>query len=144
MHPDLCGLKIKNFVEEREGKEYSAASFEISNQRIIFRAGKITPTKIGQFVTLWKRVGQGPIMPFDVADPFDLFMISVREATSSGQFIFPKEVLLEKGVISKNNVGGKLAMRIYPSWDTTTNKQAAKAQAWQLEYFSMGLGLQKI
>ncbi|TRW95625.1 MepB family protein [Flavobacterium gawalongense] len=30
---------------------------------------------------------------------------------------------------------GKRAIRVYPPWDTTTNKQAQKTQKWQLDYF---------
>jgi len=26
-------------------------------------------------------------------------------------------------------------MRVYPSWDTVTNKQAEKTQLWQTKYF---------
>jgi hypothetical protein len=29
------------------------------------------PTKVGQFVTLWKRLGRGPIQPFDLSYPVE-------------------------------------------------------------------------
>jgi len=53
-----------------------------------------------------------------------------------GQFVFPKEVLCEKGIISKNSRGGKRAVRIYPPWDQPKSQQAKNTQAWQLNYFS--------
>lgn len=111
------GFVCKHFVSEAESKEYGACEFEMNHKRIKFRTGKITPTKIGQFVTLWKRIGTGPIQPFDMADPVDLFVVNVRSGDKLGQFVFPKTVLCEKGIVSKERKGGKRAMRIYPSWD---------------------------
>jgi len=122
-------------MKESESEEYGAAIFEINNKRVKFRKAKITPTKIGQFVTFWKRIGKGPIMPHDVTDPFDLFVVSVRTPDQFGQFVFPKAVLYEKGIVSKDGEGGKRAMRVYPPWDITDSRQAMQSQAWQLEYF---------
>jgi len=129
------GWVCKNIEKEAESAEYGACAFEINGYRILFRVAKITPTKIGQFVTLWKRVGKGPIMPYDMADPIDLFVISVRNKDRFGQFVFPKAVLLEKGIVSENGNGGKRAIRVYPAWDVTDNPQAKRTQAWQLNYF---------
>jgi hypothetical protein len=52
-----------------------------------------------------------------------------------GQFIFPKTVLANKGIISKNGISGKRGIRVYPPWDVPNNKQAEKTQRWQLNYF---------
>lgn len=145
VHPDLvaaqkfayepCGLICTKIAKETESEEYGAVVFEINTLRIKFRVGKITPTKIGQFVTLWKRIGNGPIQPYDLADPIDLFVISVRSGEHFGQFVFPKAVLYERGVISKEGKGGKRALRVYPPWDVTDSHQAKKTQTWQLLYF---------
>jgi hypothetical protein len=145
IHPDLIiaqeyAYKPNSFIssairKEDESKEYSACEFELNNKRIKFRTAKITPTKVGQFVTFWKRIGNGPIMPFDMADPIDLFVVSVRSGERLGQFIFPKEVLLAQGFISKDGKGGKRAMRVYPPWDVADSPQATKTQAWQRLYF---------
>lgn len=129
------GWKCKNVQKEQESQEYGACSFELNGKIILFRVGKITPTKVGQFVTLWKRIKKSPIMPYDITDPFDFVVISVRNNKHFGQFVFPKEVLYEKGIISKNGVGGKRAIRLYPAWDIVDNSQAKKTQAWQLQYF---------
>lgn len=145
IHPDLLaakkfayepsGMAWKNLEKEAESEEYGASVFEMNQMRIKFRVGKITPTKIGQFVTLWKRIGDSVILPHDLTDPVDLFIVSVRNAERFGQFVFPKAVLYEKGVVSKEGKGGKRAMRIYPPWDITDSPQAKKSQAWQLTYF---------
>ena len=129
------GWQSSNVKEESESQEYGACSFELNGKKIIFRAAKITPTKIGQFVTFWKRIGKGSIMPYDCADAFDFFVISVRNKNRFGQFVFPKDVLYEKGIISKNGIGGKRAIRVYPIWDIANNPQAKKTQKWQLQYF---------
>lgn len=52
-----------------------------------------------------------------------------------GQFVFPKSVLIKKGIISTNQREGKRAFRVYPSWDIQKSKQAERTQKWQLEYF---------
>ncbi len=145
MHPDLIaakkcaydpsGLILDDFVIEEESQQYGACQFKMNRRNIKFRVAKITPTKVGQFVTLWKRTGGGPIQPFDMEDPVDLFIISVRTAEHFGQFVFSKSVLCEKGIVSKNGKGGKRAIRVYPPWDKADNKQAMNAQKWQLLYF---------
>lgn len=129
------GLTCTLIDQETESKEYGACNLKINNLSVKFRVGKITPTKIGQFVTLWKRIGNTPIQPYDMADDVDLLVVSVRTTDHFGQFVFPKTVLHDKGVFSKDGIGGKRAMRIYPPWDITDNAQAHKTQSWQLLYF---------
>lgn len=129
------GFILKNFEVEKESADYGAATFNLNHLRVKFRVAKITPTKTGQFVTVWKRIGAGPIMPFDVGDPFDFFVLSVRRDNDLGQFIFPKNVLGEKGVLSKGGKGGKRGFRLYAPWDVVESTQAKKTQAWQLPYF---------
>ncbi|MCR6642696.1 MAG: MepB family protein [Sporocytophaga sp.] len=126
-------------MAEPESAEYGACQLTINKRGIIFRVAKTTPTKSGQFVTIWKRVDNGPIQPFDILDDFDLMVISTRKDKLLGQFVFPKSVLLTKGIISGNNKDGKRGIRIYPPWEPVTSKQAEKTQAWQLQYF---LGIQ--
>lgn len=145
IHPDLLATKeqVYNLNEftcsqpqtERESSEYGGYIFKLNGLSIRFRAAKITPTKIGQFVTLWKRIGTGPIQPYDLSDPVDFFVISTRKDNHFGQFVFPKSILCDQDIVSKMNKGGKRAMRVYPSWDQPTSKQAQKTQAWQLQYF---------
>ena len=144
-HPDLleaqelaykpAGLTCVNIKKECESQEYGASSFSISNKHVIFRTTKITPTKTGQFVTLWKRIGSGPIQPYDFIDPIDLFVISIRTTEHFGQFVFPKPVLYKHGIIAKDGKGGRRAMRVYAPWDIATSAQAKQTKAWQSEYF---------
>lgn len=144
-HPDLLlaedliykpsGLILQNLKAEDESADYGASEFTIKNHSVKFRVGKITPTKVGQFVTFWKRIGEGSILPYEFTDSFDFLVVSVRAENHFGQFVFPKAVLCEKVIVSCNGKEGKRAMRIYPPWDKADNSQAKKTQAWQLQYF---------
>lgn len=129
-----CNFKITQLTLEAESSEYGACTFILNNLNILFRTAKITPTKTGQFVTLWKRINQGPIQPFDSTDSIDLFIVSTRKDNHFGLFVFPKSILISKEIVSDKKEG-KRAIRVYPPWDITTNKQAQKTQKWQLDYF---------
>ena len=132
---DKCGFDVSNIEIEKESSEYCAHLFEIDSKKILFRQAKITPTKIGQFVTIWKRnVEKNVIEPFDISDEIDLFVINVKFENRFGQFVFPKSILIEKGIVTDKKEG-KRAIRIYPIWDLTDSKQAQKTQKWQLDYF---------
>ncbi|MBO7936843.1 MULTISPECIES: MepB family protein [Streptomyces] len=137
---DPCGFTCSRPVPEAESAEYAAHEFTLDGRAVRFRAGKTTPTKAGQFVTVWKRSPGGPIQPFDVTDPVDLFVISTRDRQGFGQFVFPLDALRAHGVVSAAGSGGKRAFRVYAPWVTTTNRQAGRAQAWQADFFlPMGL-----
>jgi hypothetical protein len=131
---DIGVFEISHPIPELESSEYGACTFNLNNLNIRYRTAKITPTKTGQFVTLWKRINKGPIQPFDSTDPIDLFIISTRKDNHFGLFIFPKSVLITKEIVSDKKEG-KRAIRVYPPWDVTSSKQAQKTQKWQLDYF---------
>ena len=130
-----CGFQLQNLVWNPESANYGACSFELNNYKIQYRVANITPTKIGQFVAIWKRNNNGITAPFDISDSLDFMIISVRDSENFGQFIFPKSVLVSKGIVSKNEKGGKRGIRVYAPWDKPENKQAIKTQAWQVNYF---------
>ncbi|MEU3739669.1 MepB family protein [Streptomyces sp. NPDC032198] len=132
---DPCGFACSQPVPEAESAEYAAHEFTLEGRSIRFRAARTTPTKAGQFVTVWKRSQAGPIQPFDTTDPIDLFVISTRDHDRFGQFVFPMDALREQGVVSGGGSAGKRAFRVYPPWVITTNRQAARAQAWQVDFF---------
>lgn len=132
---DKCNFEFSNLVIDSESEEYQACSFKLNSFQIIHRLSKITPTKIGQFVTIWKRNDKGITTPFNVSDNFDFIIITSKSDENLGQFVFPKSVLLEKGIISNNNNSGKRGIRVYPPWDFPASKQAEKTQNWQTKYF---------
>lgn len=144
-HPDLlaakelvfdpCGFVCSAPVPEAESAEYAAHAFTVDGLDVRFRAARTTPTKAGQFVTLWKRSPGGPIQPFDTADPVDLFVVATRDDDHTGQFVFSMDALHRNGVVSAHGSGGKRAFRVYPPWVAAPNRQASGAQAWQLDHF---------
>ena len=127
---------ITSYKENIESAEYAACSFILNNRFVHFRTAKITPTKIGQFVTFWKRNDDGITKPYDVTDTFDSLIVYTKALTDQGFFLFPKNVLLEHGILSKDGKGGKRGFRLYPSWDTVENRQAENTQKWQQKYFT--------
>ncbi|WP_197427120.1 MepB family protein [Noviluteimonas gilva] len=128
-------FELTDFRAERESTEYAACVFKLDSASICFRVAKTTPRKVGQFVTLWKRYGTGAIQPFDASDGFDFYVISTRTTAGFGQFVFPRSVLLEQGVLSHDGWGGKRAIRIYPPWVVTLSRQAQRTQRWQTPHF---------
>ncbi|GGU80172.1 hypothetical protein GCM10010211_52890 [Streptomyces albospinus] len=84
---------------------------------------------------MWQRSPEGPIRPFDADDGVDLVVISSRDSGHFGQFVFPREVLCGRGIMSRNGSAGKRGFRGYPPWVTTANLQARSTQAWQANYF---------
>jgi len=127
--------EITGFIIEKESLKYKACSFKLKEEQIICRHAHITPKKIGQFVTFWKRNLAKQTQPFSESDTFDYFFIVTEKATNVGYFKFPKQVLIEKGIISSQHNAGKRGFRVYPPWDITINKQALNTQKWQLNYF---------
>ncbi|WOK07116.1 MepB family protein [Imperialibacter roseus] len=132
---DECLLHLSNLQMEDESKEYGACTFTVNSLVVIGRDAKQTPKKTGQFVTIWKRVDNGPTQPFSASDTFDFFVINTRKGDHSGQFVFPKAALIKHRIVSQPPVRGKLGMRVYPPWELAESKQAMKTQDWQLKFF---------
>ena len=128
-------LSLKNIKPETESQEYTALTFQVYNYKILFRKAKITPTKTGQFVTLWKRNEKGITEPFNLTDEFDFYLIATKTPNNFGVFRFPKKVLQHHTILSDPARDGKRGIRVYPNWDETTSKQAQRTQVWQTEYF---------
>tara|TARA_R110002050_G_scaffold204327_1_gene339516 strand:- start:1443 stop:1937 length:495 start_codon:yes stop_codon:yes gene_type:complete len=130
-----ANIWVADYKLESESSEYAACTFTVNELRIMGRTAKITPKKVGQFVTFWKRNIQGLTAPFDTHDPFDYYVINVGKDERVGQFIIPKSVLMDKGIVSTDTKDGKRGFRVYPPWDAPTSKQAKKTQNWQSNYF---------
>ena len=125
-------------VPEAESADYGACRAELHGKRLVLRVAKTTPTKTGQFVTVWKRPHpDAEIAPLDEADPVDIVIVAVTDDDGArhGFFIFPRSVLLERGVMSRAGSGGKRALRVYPPWTVPVAKDAVRTQQWQLRHF---------
>ncbi len=129
-------LTFNNFTEELESKEYKACQFTVDKGIVICRTAKITPTKIGAFVTFWKRNRpSAPIQPFEETDVFSWYVVVVESKNNSGFFVFPKSVLINRGILSTKTKEGKRGFRVYAPWDVPSNKQAVATQKWQIPHF---------
>ena len=126
-----------NYKINRESTEYNACSYTIDDKNFIERTAKITPKKIGRFVTCWKRNVDGITEPYKDSDCIDYFIIKVHSNDKSGVFKFPKAALIKHGILSTEKKEGKRGFRVYPIWDSPVSKQAVKTQGWQLNYFSL-------
>jgi len=80
---------------ELEGAEYGACQFGLDKNNIVFRVAKITPIKVGLFVTIWKRP-RSTTMPFDSTDPVDFVIVDVIDSQNQGQFILIDKYSLKK------------------------------------------------
>jgi hypothetical protein len=134
----MSDYTIANFTHEPESQEYQACRFTLDGLKVVCRTAKITPTKVGQFVTIWKRNELGKTCPFRSDDDIDLVIINCVSDENTGHFIFPKSVLINKGTISTPTKVGKMGIRVYPIWDKADNPQAIRTQKWQLEYWKEG------
>lgn len=129
-------LIISQLQQDSECEEYLGYNFQISHFNIKFRKAKITPKKIGQFVTLWKRNPESrQTEPFNQEDTFDFYIIACDFDEKSGFFLFPKSILSQKHILTTLSKEGKRGFRVYPDWDFPENKQAKKTQDWQKEFF---------
>ncbi|GAK08188.1 MepB family protein [Geomicrobium sp. JCM 19038] len=127
---------VKAIQEEVHNKKYGAGTFHLMSKTVRFRVAHQTPTKIGQFVSLWEKDTDGKNRPYSYEASPDLIVITTfRNERQFGQFIFPKEVLFKRGILHSPSTKGKMAMRVYPCWDEPNNKQAISTQNWQLPYF---------
>jgi hypothetical protein len=139
-------LNIKEYFEElsfaicdietqAEASEYDGYSFTLNSKRVLFRTGKTTPKKVGQFVTFWRRNTAGITEPYSETDDIYFYIIHCLADGREGQFIIPRATLIAKGILSTATKDGKRGFRVYPAWDTPKSKQAIKTQQWQLAYF---------
>lgn len=128
-------FRIVNLTQDNECREYFGFNFQLGSQQIKFRKAKLTPKKIGQFVTLWKRNLKGQTVPYNLDDGFEFYIILTEFAHKSGFFIFPKEVLARMGILTSSHGDGKRGFRVYPEWDVPNTRQGTRTKEWQGEYF---------
>lgn len=142
LHPDVAhairslGNLLPNnaqLVAEPDNAEYGAFTTTPAHTR--YRVAKLTPTKTGLFVAVWRRHTDGTTQPFRSNDGTQQLVVIVREGTDFGAFIFPLSALVDRGIVSVDGHGGKRGFRVYPPWADTRNRQAQNTQQWQCEHF---------
>ena len=128
-------IQIDKLKVEDWNTEYGAYDCIITNQSFKTLFAKKTPKKSVFFLALWKKDESNKNIPFNETDIENKLIISIQDESKIGQFVFPKKVLIEKGILQLKRHKGKMAFRIYPIWETSLNKTAQKSQAWQKQYF---------
>ena len=126
---------ISNIELEIFNQEYEAFNFNLKDLSFKSRLAKKTPLKQGYFVAFWQKNNINKNEPFDQQNSRDKLVITVQDGLHSGQFIFPKKVLIEQKILKTETSKGKMALRVYPSWVDNLNKSAKRTQTWQLQYF---------
>lgn len=132
---DRLGEDCSAPLPEAENREYGAAVASVGRRSGRFRAGKVTPSKVGVFVAVWQRGGDGVSEPFPADDGVSVLVVTAREGDRFGQFVLPTAALVEHGIVSMNGRGGKRGFRLYPPWSVPANPQARRSQRWQSEFF---------
>lgn len=122
--------------EEVQNKAYGAGIFSINHVTIRLRVAKVTPKKTGQFVVFWHKDSQNNNQAYAYDGAPDLTMIVVTSPQNKkSAFLFPKEVLWQKGILRTASQKGKMAMRVYPPWDEPISQQALLTKKWQSLYY---------
>lgn len=129
-------LVLQSVREEKQNSRYGAGTFQLSAKTVRFRVANITAAKTGQFVAFWEKDENNKNQPYSYEEAPDLLVIiTFKNENEFGQFVFPKETLLKQNILRSASAKGKMAIRVYPGWDSPNSEQAKKTQKWQLPYF---------
>ena len=89
------------------------------------------------------RIIDGRDRPFDASDGIDFLLSAVRLRNDTGSelqgcFVFPRNVLLEKNIVSTGAFLGVQTLSVFPPDTTLTSRSRRRtllAQEWQLPYY---------
>lgn len=122
---------------EDQNNEYQGMVIQTAKDGRIIRTrlAKKTAKKAGYFAAFWEKNNENNNVAYDKKDATDFLCIAVMDIHLQGLFVFPKQVLVEKGIMSSAGAKGKMAVRFYPGWCQNLNNTARKTQDWQLAFF---------
>ncbi|HGZ4925862.1 TPA: MepB family protein [Staphylococcus aureus] len=127
--------EVKDLTEEKYNQDYEALTFSFKEETYQSRLAKKTPTKSGYFVTCWTKDEDNYNRPYKIEEFADYLIVAVIDDELNGCFLFPRELLVEKGILASSKYQGKMAFRVYPKWCNQLNKTAGQTQKWQCKYF---------
>ncbi|QRY61852.1 MepB family protein [Gordonia sp. PDNC005] len=99
------------------------------------RTARITPTKPGAFVSVWRRAADGGTEPFPADEAVAGLIVFVDDGEHHGVFRFTADHLVRLGVTSGARSSGKRGFRVYPPWVGDLNPQASRTQRAQAHAF---------
>ncbi|MDR6638893.1 MepB family protein [Paenarthrobacter nitroguajacolicus] len=120
---------------EEQNSDYESGVALIDGQQWRIRTARITPTKPGAFVAVWKRDNSGSTRPFTAAESLSGLLVFVEVGERFGAFRFTPEQLISLGYVSSGSRQGKRGFRVYPPWCTDLNPQALRTQRGQAPAF---------
>lgn len=120
---------------EEQNSDYESGVVRLGDARWRIRTARITPTKPGAFVAVWRRNAAGTTEPFDAEDPTAGLLVYVVDGPHFGVFRFTTAHLVELGVIRSAAHAGKRGFRVYPGWSVGLNRAAERARAAQAAAF---------
>lgn len=129
-------INIDNPFAELANQEYEAFIFTSDGRTYQSRKAKKTPLKKGYFLAFWQKNSTNTNEPFDANNSADYLIVSVLDEGKIGYFEFTKAALIKHNILTNNNIVGKMAFRVYPTWEYDLNKTALKTQSWQSHYFT--------
>ncbi|MDI0003531.1 MepB family protein [Staphylococcus aureus] len=127
--------EVKDLTEEKYNQDYEALTFSFKEETYQSRLAKKTPTKAGYFVTCWTKDEDNYNRPYKIEEFADYLIVAVIDDELNGYFLIPRELLVEKGILTTFEHKGKMAFRVYPKWCNQLNKTAGQTQKWQCKYF---------
>lgn len=133
---ELIPGQVYPHSEDQRG-EYESGLVCIGDELWRIRTAKITPTRPGAFVAVWKRDEEGETRPFDVDDITVGLMVFVQDGEHFGVFRFTVAQPVLLGVTRSEAKPGKRGFRVYPSWSIGLNAQATRTQALQAPAFEL-------
>lgn len=89
---------ITNLKEEKQNAEYAGCLFHLNNKTIRFRKSKVTPNKIGQFVSFWEKDENMRNRAFSYEAAPDLLVITCIADNKLGNLFFLKRFFLKKNI----------------------------------------------
>ncbi len=116
-------------------QEYEGFDFSVSQIRYRSRLAKKTPKKAGYFLAIWEKDLANKNIPFSAEAFPDYLIVNIIDGKRKGQFIFPKVLLKQQGILSSPTKLGKMAFRVYAPWDQDLNVSAMKTAQWQTPCF---------
>lgn len=122
-------------IEENQNHEYEGCRFEYEGKMYRSRLAKKTPKKKGYFVAFYEKDIKNVNQAFSNDNSVDFTLVNIVDGNLRGIFIFPQEVLKQQGILKTESQKGKMAIRVYPSWEKDLNATATRTQKWQVEYF---------
>lgn len=128
-------FQINNLQIDSFNQTYEGFDFEQDNLKYKHRRANKTPLKQGYFLAVWQKNPQNKNEPFRSDDDLDYLVISIMDDNRRGYFKFPKALLIQQHILTHNDKKGKMAFRVYPSWEHDLNHTATLTKKWQAPYF---------